>query len=59
MSLLVQFGAAHVQRSIFGGVQGQAGQVPRQPDLVGNIPAHGGGRGTTWSLRSLPTQTVL
>ena len=26
-----------------GGIQGQAGWGPGQPDLVGGVPAHGGG----------------
>jgi len=32
---------------------------PGQADLVGIVPAHGRGVGTRWSLRSLPTQTIL
>ena len=30
-----------------------------QPGLVEDVPAHGRGLGTRWSLRSLPTQTIL
>ena len=30
-----------------------------QPGLVGYVPAHGRGVGTRWSLRPLPTQTIL
>lgn len=35
---------------------------PRQPELVGGIPAHGGTGGAVgirWSSRSLPAQTFL
>ena len=42
-----------------GGVQGQVGWGPGQPDLVGGSPACGGGVGTRWPLRSLPTQATL
>ena len=37
-----------------GGVQGQVGWSSEQPDLVEDVPAHGRGSGTRWSLRSLP-----
>jgi len=30
-----------------------------QPGLVEDVPAHGREVGTRWSLRSLPTQTIL
>ena len=40
-------------------VQGQAGWSCEQPGLVEDVPAHGRGIGTRWSLRSLPTQTIL
>jgi len=46
-------------RPIPGGVQGQAGWGFGQPGLVGGVPAPGRGAGTGWSLRSLPTQTIL
>ena len=42
-----------------GRVQGQAGWSSEQPGLVEGVHAHGRGVGTRWSLRSLPTQTVL
>jgi len=40
-------------------VQGQAGWSSEQPGLVEDVPAHGRGVGTRWSLRSLPTLTIL
>lgn len=39
-------------------LQGQGWGFER-PGLVGGIPAHGKGVGTTWSVRSLPIQTIL
>lgn len=39
--------------------QGQSGWGPEQLYLVNDIPAHGRGGGTRWSLRSLLTQTIL
>jgi len=42
-----------------GSVQGQVGWSSEQPGLVEDVPAHGRGIGTRWSLRSLPTQTIL
>ena len=42
-----------------GNIQGQAGQRSEQPDLVEDVPAYGRELGTIWSLRSLPTQTIL
>lgn len=42
-----------------GSVQGQVGQNFAQPGLVEGVPAHGRGVGTGWSLRFLPTQTIL
>ena len=42
-----------------GRAQGQVGWSSEQPGLVEGVPAHGRGVGTTWSLRSLPTQTML
>ena len=42
-----------------GSVQGQVGWSSEQPGLVEDVPAHGGGVGTRWSLRSLPTLTIL
>ena len=44
---------------IIGGVQGQVGQGLEQPDLVEEVPAHGGGVGLCDLHRSLPTQTIL
>ena len=44
---------------IIGSVQGQAGRGFEQPGLVDGVPAHGRGVQTRWSLRSLPTQTIL
>lgn len=43
---------------ILRGVQGQVGWGCRQPDLVGK-PADSRRAGTRWSLKSLPSQTVL
>ena len=40
-------------------VQGQVGWSSEQPGLVEDVPAHGRGIGTRWSLRSLPTLTIL
>ena len=40
-------------------VQGQVGWGFEQPGLVEGVPAHGSGIGTRWSLRSLPTHTLL
>ena len=40
-------------------VQGQVGWSSEQPGLVGDVPAHGRGVGTRWSLRFLPTLTIL
>ena len=42
-----------------GNVQGQVGWSSEQPGLVEDVPAHGRGGGTRWSLRSLPTLTIL
>jgi len=42
-----------------GSVQGQVGQGFEQPGVVEGVSAHGRGVGTRWSLRSLPTQTIL
>ena len=42
-----------------GNVQGQAGWGFEQPGLVGGVPALDRGVGTRWSLRCLPTQTIL
>ena len=42
-----------------GSVQGQVGWSSEQPGLVKDVPAHGRGVGTRWSLRSLPTLTIL
>ena len=42
-----------------GSVQGRVGWSSEQPGLVEDVPAHGRGVGTRWSLRSLPTWTVL
>jgi len=42
-----------------GSVQGQVGWDFEQPGLVEGVHAHGRGVGTRWSLRSLPTQTIL
>ena len=42
-----------------GSVQGQARRGFEQPGLVEGVPAHGKGVGSRWSLRSLPTQTIL
>lgn len=48
-----------VDGPIPGSVLSQAGQGFQQSSLVGSIPAHGRGVGTRWSLRVLPTQTIL
>jgi len=37
----------------------EVGWSSEQPGLGEDVPAHGGGVGTRWSLRSLPTQTIL
>ena len=42
-----------------GIAQGQVGWSSEQPGLVEDVPAHGRGIGTRWSLRSRPTQTIL
>ena len=42
-----------------GSVQGQVGRSSEQTGLVEDVPAHGRRVGTRWSLRSLPTQTIL
>jgi len=42
-----------------GSAQGQAGWSSEHPGLAGDVPAHGRGVGTRWSLRSLPTQRIL
>ena len=42
-----------------GSVQGQAGCGFEKPVVVGGVPACGRSVGTRWSLRSLPTQTIL
>ena len=42
-----------------GSVQAQVGWVFEQPGLMEGVPAHGRGVGSRWSLRSLPTQTIL
>jgi len=39
--------------------QGQVRQRFKQPGLVEGVPAHGREVGKRWSLRSLPTQTIL
>ena len=40
---------------ISGGIQGQVGWGPGQPELVGGSPAHGWGLDCMVSLSSLPT----
>jgi len=40
-------------------VEGQAGWGFEQPGVVESVPAHGRDGDTRWSLRSLPTQTIL
>ena len=47
------------QVPLLGSVQGQAGWGFEQPGIVEGVPAHGRGRGTRWSLRSLPTQIIV
>ncbi|GAB0188844.1 hypothetical protein GRJ2_001349700 [Grus japonensis] len=42
-----------------GSVQGRVGWGFGQPGLVEGVPARSRGVGTRWSLRSLPTQTIL
>ena len=42
-----------------GSVQDQAEWSSEQPGLVEDVPAHGREVGTRWSLRSLPTLTIL
>jgi len=42
-----------------GRVQGQVGWSSEHPGLVEDVPAHGRGVGIRWSVRSLPTQTIL
>ena len=42
-----------------GSVQGQAECGFEQPGLVEGVPADGRGFGTRWSLKCLPTQTIL
>jgi len=42
-----------------GSAQGQVGRGLEQPGPVEGVPAHGRGVGTGWSVRSLPTQTIL
>jgi len=41
------------------GLTGLIRNTAEQSDLVEDVPAHGRGAGTRWSLRSLPTQTTL
>jgi len=41
------------------GVQGQVGWSSEHPGLVEGVPADGRGVGTGWSMKSLPTQTLL
>jgi len=38
---------------------GRVGWSSQHPGLVEDVPAHGRGVGTRWSLRSLPTLTIL
>jgi len=40
-------------------VQRQVGWSFEQPGLVEGVPVHGRGGGIRWSVRSLPTQTIL
>ena len=42
-----------------GSVQGQVGWGLEQPGPVEGVPAHGGGVGTGWSKKSLPTPIIL
>lgn len=42
-----------------GSIQGQGGWGPDKPGLVGGVPECGRGVGIRWSLRPLPTQTIL
>jgi len=42
-----------------GSFQGQVRHSFEQPGLVGSVPARGRRVQTRWSLRSLPTQTIL
>jgi len=42
-----------------GSVQGQVGWGCEQPGLVEDVPVHGRGIVTRWSLRSLPNPTIL
>jgi len=42
-----------------GSIQGQVGWSSEKPGVVEDVPAHGKGVGTRWSLRSLPTLTIL
>lgn len=43
-----------VSSQFWGIVEGQVGWHPEKPDLVSDIPVHGGEVETRWSLRSLP-----
>jgi len=40
-------------------VQGQVGWSFEQHGLVEGVPAHGRGVGTRWSLKFIPTRTIL
>ena len=42
-----------------GSLQGQVGWGFEKPGLVEGVPAHGRRLGTRWSIRSLPTQSIL
>jgi len=42
-----------------GSVQGQVGWSSEQPGLAKDVPADGRGVGTRWSLRSVPTLTIV
>lgn len=42
-----------------GGIQGQVGWGPGQPELVGGNPAHDRGIGIRWCLRFFPAQAIL
>jgi len=48
-----------VSKFLLGSVRGRVGWSSEQPGLVEDVPAHGRGVGTRWSLRSLPTLTIL
>lgn len=48
-----------VRGKIMEVLQDQVGWGLGLSDLVGDVPAHGRGVGGRWSVRSIPTQTII